>query len=561
MPTLLLVLVAPAAAPQARKATATSNNTSAGSVLSSSTAADESGENSWELRSRTTQVETSGFAKVCNQTDKAPQLVFNLFEDLQITAITTMSRINADGLLEWRGKIVGADGEQVILSARHACAGPEKPLVSADFNLVGHHIILQPLGPGLVRVVEVEPAVPFTEPLPPIVHSQQGASAHNPQAQAGPLTAFALQPTDTCTATGTTLDLMALYTPAAAAHVGGAAAIEMAIANAVTWTNQAYANSGINARMRLVHTQEATGYSGSEEVTEALLSNLADSTGPGLSNVSKLRDQYGADLVTLVTITPSGNYALGVGYTPSEPSPATESYGFSIASIRYKFPMILAHETGHNQGANHDWLTTPRRNELHPYDHGYVPPSKAWHTIMAYNSACDGCAEAPLYSNPQKSYRGEVAGVAEGVGIEQPADNARMLNEFAPAVEAYREAVSPAVLCSLTTGAGPTEGGAATAEVPGPYAPGVNVSVTATPQPGYTFTGWTLDGLPYGSGETTVSVLMDSDHALTATFAPTLQIPLIDPWIMVVALALATLTSKQTRSMLTRLHISRFRQR
>lgn len=544
---LLILAAAPGSAASKGHAVADGGETSAGVILFAAGGVQDEllpAKDQWELRSRIARVHRKGFAQVCSRTETPAQLVYNLFKDLEVTAVTTASRVDENGLLEWRGKVAGSDNEQVVLTARNACDGAGKPLVSAELTLRHHRITIQPVRPGLVRVVELDPSVPFTEPpLEPVAVQQSGATRAR-QSPAGPLAAVALQPSATCTGTGTTMDLMALYTPEARSYLGGEAAIEMAIANAVTWTNQAYANSGIGARMRLVHTQEATGYSGGEEVTEALLHDLANSAGPGLQDVHDLRDQHGADLVTLVTISPSGDYVLGIGYTPSEPSPATEPYGYSVTSIRYKFPMILAHETGHNVGANHDWLTTPVRNDLHPYNHGYVPPSKAWHTIMAYNSACDGCNEAPLYSSPNRSYQGEVAGVADAPGVEQPADNARMLSEFAPVIEAYRAAVTPSVLCSLTTEVSPTGGGTATPEIPGPYAPDVSVTVTAVPKAGYEFTGWTLDGQPYGGGATTVSVRMDSDHNLTATFAPTLPIPLIDPWCLVLALPLAAMAAR-----------------
>ncbi len=48
---------------------------------------------------------------------------------------------------------------------------------------------------------------------------------------------------------------------------------------------------------------------------------------------------------------------------------------------------------------------------------------------------------------------------------------------------------------------------------------GQQVSVSATPSSGYTFTGWILDGQNVGS-QKPVSVTMDQAHSLTANFAP-----------------------------------------
>jgi peptidyl-Asp metalloendopeptidase len=52
--------------------------------------------------------------------------------------------------------------------------------------------------------------------------------------------------------------MMILYTDEARAAFGGMSAIQITVNLAVTETNQAYANSGINQRIRLVFTTEVT---------------------------------------------------------------------------------------------------------------------------------------------------------------------------------------------------------------------------------------------------------------------------------------------------------------
>ena len=49
------------------------------------------------------------------------------------------------------------------------------------------------------------------------------------------------------------------------------------------------------------------------------------------------------------------------------------------------------------------------------------------------------------------------------------------------------------------------------------YVPGSRVTVTATPSQGYRFDRWTLDGSNAGT-QPSITILMDSDHALTAVF-------------------------------------------
>lgn len=73
---------------------------------------------------------------------------------------------------------------------------------------------------------------------------------------------------------------------------------------------------------------------------------------------------------------------------------------------------------------------------------------------------------------------------------------------------------------ALSIAVNPSSGGT-TAPAPGvnsSYLCGQSVRVTETPQVGYTFSGWYLDGIYIGSG-TTAMVIMNQDHQLNAFFS------------------------------------------
>ncbi|HEX5501385.1 MAG TPA: nidogen-like domain-containing protein [Thermomicrobiales bacterium] len=74
--------------------------------------------------------------------------------------------------------------------------------------------------------------------------------------------------------------------------------------------------------------------------------------------------------------------------------------------------------------------------------------------------------------------------------------------------------VSGNVTLSLTT----TAGGGATASPPGPtYAPCTQVSLTATPNPGFLFAGWTVGGVPVGNGDP-LGLTMNANYDVKASF-------------------------------------------
>jgi len=77
---------------------------------------------------------------------------------------------------------------------------------------------------------------------------------------------------------------------------------------------------------------------------------------------------------------------------------------------------------------------------------------------------------------------------------------------------------------TLTTDALPTEGGTVSPATAS-YNIGTTVTVTATPEPGYTFIGWTGTGVPTPDTTNPVTVRMNGDKTLTANFKKIEEVP------------------------------------
>jgi hypothetical protein len=254
---------------------------------------------------------------------------------------------------------------------------------------------------------------------------------------------------------GSTIDVMVLYTPEAAAASGGTAAMAAWISLGISQMNVSYTVSNVGHRLRLVHIEEVP-YTENDNLALDLY-NLSndDGTQPlstALGNTAAaLRNAYRADLVQLLTAPASPN-SCGVAWLMDSVSSAFEAYGFSVVEQSCVSPNFsLQHEFGHNMGARHDWFvdngTTPQT-----YAHGYVDTVNQWRTIMAYDDLCAAqsltCTRLPFWSNPATPYFGSPMGIPGGTKSDCPtgdinnvacdADDHRTLNDSAVTVANFR---------------------------------------------------------------------------------------------------------------------------
>ena len=147
------------------------------------------------------------------------------------------------------------------------------------------------------------------------------------------------------------IDLLVVYPSAVRSEAGGAAAVEAAIASAVADSNFATAAAWFPMQLRVVHIAEVT-YTPTG-ILNTDLSRLQNPSDGSMDNVHILRDQYGADLVSLLTTTSDAG---GLASTMQHPSNNFESSGFNanvwdqLGAPSY----TLAHEIGHNMGCLHN---------------------------------------------------------------------------------------------------------------------------------------------------------------------------------------------------------------
>lgn len=216
------------------------------------------------------------------------------------------------------------------------------------------------------------------------------------------------------------IDLMVVYTAQARAAAGGTAAMESTVDLFVAAANTAYANSQINARVRLVYAGEvAYTESGSANTDLNRLTSLNDGY---LDQVHTLRDQHGADVVSL--LVNDFDYC-GIGWLHHGASRAFSVTDFGCGSLAF------IHEIGHNMGCAHD-----RENAGAPgtysYSYGYRftgNSGREWRTVMAYAPG----QRIQHFSNPLVRYDGVFTGTAT-------ANNALTVSNTAPVMASYRAA-------------------------------------------------------------------------------------------------------------------------
>ncbi len=226
------------------------------------------------------------------------------------------------------------------------------------------------------------------------------------------------------------------YTSAAKTAAGDIdALIDLSLAE----TNQAYVNSGVNARVELAHKAAVTyTQSGTQETDNNRYAAASDGY---MDEIHTQRNTYAADVGMLVVNDgdESCGIARSIGATTTTAF-ATVHWDCSTGNLSF------GHELGHLYGARHnpqnDGNTTP-----FAYGHGYWAPNAAWRTIMAYPCSAKSCARLNYWSSPLNTYTD-----GQAMGTAANSDNRRVLNERAAVLAEFRSApVLPGVTVSNTT--------------------------------------------------------------------------------------------------------------
>jgi hypothetical protein len=346
------------------------------------------------VRSRAVGVDLSKLPTFASA-EKPAQMVLNPFDD--VTLIADINSIEQQGLdtVTYLGRVKGfagadsADTNSVMLvvSGGVMVGSIVTPSASYQVRFDGQTQVVRQVDPD--RFPDNDDALPFP--------------ADMPTSDPGPV---ALRDD------GSRIDIMVVYTSAARAAEGSTAAMQALITLGVTETNQAYANSGIGTRLRLVHMAEvAYAATGNPSLDLNRITNAADGQ---LDFLHTWRNTYGADMVQMIT-TDAGCGIAWLG-GPFASMGGQQDRGWSVTENDCISPnYTFAHEFGHNQGAHHapedggtggayTWSNGFKRCTTTPY----------FRDIMAYacSSGATGTPRQKHFSNPAINWSGAATGTA-----------------------------------------------------------------------------------------------------------------------------------------------------
>lgn len=352
---------------------------------------------------------------------KRPRLVVPLFDREVIVLTHDSSEDTGKNSFIWHGKVGEDPGSVATLSVVN------EVLIGNITTQKGDSFQIRYIGRGVHSLREIDQSK-FPKEAEPIKPKRKNNR----------------ESADTCaTDPPSDIDVMVAYTAAARTGAGGTDAMLATVYLAVAETNQAYLNSNITQRLRLVHVTEVAYAESGNIYTD--LDRLQLTADGFMDNLHTLRNTYAADLVAL--LTEDGGGFCGLAYVMDTVSNGFEDYGFAVirrscATGYYSF----GHELGHNMGARHDWYVDNTNNSPYVFNHGLVnkaptAPATPWRTILSYNDDClaagVSCTRLPYFSNPNvnEPVGGDPMGVATGT---EQADNRQTLNNTALTVANFR---------------------------------------------------------------------------------------------------------------------------
>lgn len=253
---------------------------------------------------------------------------------------------------------------------------------------------------------------------------------------------------------GTQVDIMVVYTSAAKNIYGSRAAMQLLIEQAVAEANSGFELSQVNLRLRLVHMAEIvwdeSGFNWDETA-----SRFVNKTDGFLDDIHPLRDQYAADIVSMVVVGTGGT--CGNSFLMAPLSPYFESMALNV--VRHDCMTgfySLAHEAGHNMGSHHDRASAGSGFGAFPYSYGYQDPGRTFRTIMAYPCpGLSGCPRINRWSNPNVLHNGLPTGIS--AAAPDSAFNALSLDNAATVSANFRDGPAPAAAVDLRALAAPPQ--------------------------------------------------------------------------------------------------------
>ena len=395
--------------------------------------------------------------------DQAPLLLLNFFDDASVEVLvdSVEPAVLENGYVV-SGSVPGQPGSVVLVV--HADTNDRVVAVSGSASTAEGAFRLSTIGGGTYSIEEIDASVPWVDGVLPD-EPELADPPPSPSPDAGGAAFSLVDPPVSAASSGVSeIDVLVLYTPAAAAYAGGEASMRAKVELLFGETNTAFRNSGVSARVG--GWSRPVSYVESQDVgTDLRL--LRGSFDGYLDEVHSMRSDLGADLVhLLVAFTPTsssdGSYTCGIASTALQSS---EAFGVTLfySGCRYTF----THELGHNLGLWHDryqhFAYGSFRSAHVPYAYGYsnaatfspIGGGQCWYTVMAYYKHCfdvpggRGFATPVLrFSSPYRRHpsSGEPLGVlgeVETYSVYGPADAARALERTRAHVAAYYHRPDP----------------------------------------------------------------------------------------------------------------------
>ena len=252
---------------------------------------------------------------------------------------------------------------------------------------------------------------------------------------------------------------------------------------AIAEANQAFANSGVAARLRYVGDRQVAAPTSLS--TQTMINQLRDPDDGVYDEAQALREETHADLVTLWASGTVGNASCGIGAlggTNPKFDPDSAAWTVMFYTQCLETRLTFTHEIGHNLSGQHDDSASQQPSTVgKPYARGYADPAHGFVTVMSYFDSCIAakvnCKTIPYFSSP-------ILKTPEGFPLGTAAtDNARAVAEQAPVVANYRQSQ---IYSAVPTISGSTNRGKTLTASAAGWAPG---NVTFTYQ-------WTADGGP-----------------------------------------------------------------
>ncbi len=262
-----------------------------------------------------------------------------------------------------------------------------------------------------------------------------------------------IQRRDPLTSDDQSFDLVVAYTDCALQDLQGVPALAAAVGNSVFNTNRAYFDSEIDLTLNLLallptdETEDCVVSSPGWEGRGNSITKIAQLGTPGdgkWDDVLRMRERYGADLLTLVVANSNGLNSEGdrpIAFGPHLSYPDEWLHHLSVLGSEYLAMNYLAHEIGHNLGAGHE---TGNYSGDEPgtfeYSHGYqwYNASTCRTSVMSYGTGCPAYP-SPIwtryFSNPLVFDNDDPR---YPTGISNVADNAGTLNLTSVAVAGFR---------------------------------------------------------------------------------------------------------------------------